>query len=307
MLYHKGDIVTLWIFVSELCDRYEDKDLYSPAVLSSTTHLIHLLLRQVECAFLLRKMTSNSVKAGINHEQLIFVLDRIIEAPKVHPELLTRAMILHVAEQCQWQPNGVKTIYNGPVSETVKQNAFRSTKSAISLHEENATSNGPAVHFTHVMVRRSLGYSLAEGEWANACKAVPNLDRDDLYFSMKSLTQAIFRAVFTDDATALRECLPALNETLSLGEWGKIFYDKWWKGEEHNLVGTAIWRKACVGIWAGPFMPDKRSVSTSPPIQHANQMHDRISSLGRKAKTIASAVHVATEVYNAVANEDDSS
>ena len=270
----------LWIFVSELCDRYEDQDIYSPAILSSTPNLIHLLLRQVECAFLLRKMTSNSVKVGINHGQLIFVLDCIIETPKVHPELLTRAMILRVAEQCQWRPDGVKDIHNGPASETLKQSGFRSSKSALSIHEENATSNGPAVNFTHTMVRRSLGYSLAPGEWANVCKALPKLDRDDLYFSMKGLTQAIFRAVSTDNAAALRECIPALNETLSLGEWGKIFYDKWWKGEEQNLVGTVIWKKACEGIWADPL----------PSIQHANSMPAITSSSGRIAKTIAGAV-----------------
>jgi len=277
--------------VSKICDRYEDQDLYAPPILSSTPNLIHLLLRQVECAFLLRKMTSNSVKVGINHGQLIFVLDSIIETPKVHPELLTRAMILRVAEQCQWGPNGVKDIYNSPASETLKQSGFRSSKSALSIHEDNATSNGPAVNFTHAMVRRSLGYSLTQGEWANVCKALPKIDRDDLYFSMKGLTQAIFQAVSTDNAAALRECLPALNETLSLGEWGKIFYDKWWKGEEQNLVGTALWKKASVGIWAD---------APPPPILHANTIPFSTSSSGRIAKTIASAVGKAA--VSAVAN-----
>jgi hypothetical protein len=274
--------------------------MYSREVLSSTPNLVHLVLRHIECAFLLRKMTSNSVKAGISHEQLIFALDRIIETPDLHAELLTRAMIIRVSEWCIWQPNGVKDIYNAPASETIKQKGFHSSKAALSMHEEAATTNGAAVNFTHTMVRRSLGYSLGEGEWLKVCKALPNLDRDDLYFSLKGLTQSIFRAVSMDDAVGLRECLPALNETLSLGEWGKIFYDKWWKTEERKLVGSGIWRRACVGIWSAPFMPEMRSVSTRPPLQHAytSPPSSNSNSMG---KSIAGAVGKA--VLGAVANE----
>jgi hypothetical protein len=227
-------------------------------------------------------MTSNSVKAGISHEQLIFALDRIIDTPDLHAELLTRAMIIRVSELCVCQPGAVKDINNAPASDTVKQKGFHSSKSALSMHEEAATTNGAAVNFTHTMVRRSLGYSLGEGEWLKVCKALPNLDRDDLYFSLKGLTQSVFRAVSMDDAVGLRECLPALNETLSLGEWGKIFYDKWWKAEEGKLVGSALWRRACVGIWSAPFMPE--------PLQHANTAPPPSSNSNSMAKTVAGVV-----------------
>jgi len=62
------------------------------------------------------------------------------------------------------------------------------------------------------------------------------------------------------DVNGLRAGLPALNETLSLGEWGKMFYDKWWRSEEVKLVKTDLWRRACEG--ETPFIPNMRTPVT---------------------------------------------
>jgi len=109
----------------------------------------------------------------------------------------------------------------GLANEVLKQNTIRQCQDAISIHEEFATANGASLRYVHAMVKRSLGYSNASENWEAACYELPPLDRDDLYFSMKSLTQRLFKAVVSGDVNGIRMSLPALNETLSLGEWGK--------------------------------------------------------------------------------------
>ena len=241
LLYHKGDIMTLWIYLSERFSRYDN--ILNAPLPKSTPPLHHLLLRYVEVSFLIRKMTSPVVKSGMHIDALLKTLDRIIDTPQLHPEHKSRAIILRVAEQALWYADRVEDVHGDPASEALKQTSIRLIKEAYSIHENFATQNGAAVNFVYATVRRSLGYS-QEDSWNKVCAALPSLDRDDLYFSMKGITQKLARAINARDVPALRACLPALNETLSLGEWGKMFYDKWWRQEEQRLRNTDLWKQA---------------------------------------------------------------
>jgi hypothetical protein len=236
ILYHKGDILTLWMYLSELFSPHDNEILLSPSTLSSTPGLAHLLLRHIECGFLIRKMASPKVKAGIDIDDLLSKLDLVLDAPNLHAEDKTRAIAFRVTEQGHWLPDRVDSPNGGPASEILKQNSIRQCQKAIKIHEEFATANGASLNFVYAMVKRSLGYSNASESWDAACSELPPLDRDDLYFSMKSLTQRLFKAVVSGDVIGLRMSLPALNETLSLGEWVKMFYDKWWRGEEASVL-----------------------------------------------------------------------
>ena len=243
-MYYKGDILSLWIFLSELFHRFDENELYSPSKLASTPHLVYLHLRYLECAFLIRKMTSSGIKTSIKLEDLLKKLDKIIIIPSLDPEIKTRALCLRVIEMCSWCSDRVDDANGGPVAAPTKLKAIELSQEAIRIHNEFSTENGPAVMYVRAMVRRSLLLPRAQETWVTACADLRLLDRDDLYFSLKSITQQLFRAISSGDVSALRDCLPALDETLSLGEWGKIFYDKWWRAEELKIAKTSLWRKA---------------------------------------------------------------
>src|SRR5437762_1471101 len=183
------------MYLSELFDRYGQKELISPSKLSTAPHLVHLLLRHVECAFLIRKMTSPSLKANIKLEDLLTRLGHIFQAPSIDPEYRTRALTFRVTEMCNWYADGVEDINGGPVTAATKLTAIELSKEAIRIHEENATSNGKAVMYVHATVRRGLGLPQAQENWVRACSDLKPLDRDDLYFSLKALTQQLFRAI----------------------------------------------------------------------------------------------------------------
>src|SRR5277367_5938640 len=77
------------------------------------------------------------------------------------------------------------------------------------------------------------------------------------------------------DVNGLRAGLPALNETLSLGEWGKMFYDKWWRSEEVVLVKTDPWKRACEG--ETPFIPNMTTPVVRKPVRHDGQTSSPVS------------------------------
>lgn len=233
------------MYLSELFARDDQNELISPSKLSTAPHLVHLLLRHVECTFLIRKMTSPSIKQSINVEDHLSRLDHIIAAPSIDPELRTRALLFRVVEMCNWYAGRVEDLNGGPVAAATKLTAIELIREANRIHEENATSNGLAVMYVHALVRRGLVLPQAQESWVKACGNLKLLDRDDLYFSVKGLTQRLFQAITSNDPVAVRSCLPALDEMLGLGEFGKIFYDKWWKQEEQKLMKTDLWMKAC--------------------------------------------------------------
>ena len=312
LLYYKGDILTLWMYLSELFARHDQHQLLAPSTLSSTPNLCHLLLRHLECSFLIRKMTSPKVKTGINLEDLLTKLDRILDVRDLHPDHKTRALALRVFEQANWLPDRVEDVNGGGASDVLKQTSIRQSREAISIHEEFATGNGVVLHFVNETVKRSLGFANAKETWEVVCNQLPLLDRDDLYFSVKSLTQRVFKAVMSRDANALRMCLPALNQTLSLGEWGRMFNDKWWRAEEMRLAKTELWRKACDGETL--HSPNIQTPVTRNPVHQAtvhsqsnqshimnherSQQHSSYGSDLTRQLTTAIAKAVVTDVVN---------
>jgi hypothetical protein len=264
--------LTLWMYLSELFDRYDQKELMSMSKLSTAPHLAHLLLRHIECSLLIRKMTSSSIKASIKLEDLLSRLGHIIHAESIDPEHRTRALLFHISEMCNWYSDRVEDLNGGPVAPAIKLQAIELSREAVQIHEENATSNGTAVMYVHAMVRRSLKLPQAQENWVKACGDLKLLDRDDLFFSLKALTQHLFRAITSKDPIAVRSCLPALDETLGLGEWGKIFYDKWWKAEEQKLIKSSLWMKACNSEFSNLQIPvaGQPTLSTSTYGQSAS-------------------------------------
>ena len=216
-------------------------------------------------------MTSSVIKSGMSIDPLLTMLDRIIEARKSHPEHKSRALTLRVSEQAIWLVERVEDVHGGPASQGLKQASIRQINEAVAIHEEFITSNGASVNFVHAVVRRGLGYIKAQEEWDEACDRVPSLDRDDIYFSLKAITQKLFRAINSHDVSALRATIPALQETLELGEWGKLFYDKWWRQEEQNILGTDLWKQASSGISYASRGHDQTEIhrSNSTPVGHS--------------------------------------
>ena len=244
VLYYRGDIFTLYVYILEIFSHYDQTQLFLPATLSRTPRLVQILLKFIECGFLIRTFATGKIKATVNQLTLFQRLDELIECPGLVPEHKSRAMTLRVIEGCDWYPDKVEDLQGGPPQKELIDKFIQMTDHAVRILETGGPETGvAAAHYVRAMVRRSLRLSKWQESWEAACNKLDLLDRDDLYFSLQILTDRITDATKKNDAAKLKACIPALEETLNLGEWGKLFYEKWWRNEERNLSKLELWRK----------------------------------------------------------------
>jgi hypothetical protein len=193
-------------------------------------------------------MTSAKMKTNVDLDNLLTRLDHITDAPSINPDDKVRALVFRVIEQCNWLNDRVDDVNGGPAPEALKQKSLRQRTEAMRIHEEFATKNGTIVYYLNALIKRSLGLGEWVDSWETACNELATLDRDDLYFSLKGITQRLFRAINSNDIKAVQSCILPLKETLTLGEWGQMFHDKWWREQERQLGNNELWNKACMNI-----------------------------------------------------------
>src|SRR5271163_2362067 len=99
VLYYKGDILTLWLFLGDVFQRYDELTLCSCNRLSNTPHLAYLLLLRVECRMLIHDLSATLDKRL--HEDWRFTRDfftmtQIIRTQSIEPELKAKAMAMRI-------------------------------------------------------------------------------------------------------------------------------------------------------------------------------------------------------------------
>lgn len=257
ILYYKGDILTLWLFLSDILDRYDEQTLCSCETLSTTPHLPYLLLLRVECSMLIHDLSS-TLDARL-HEDWRFARDfvtltQIIQAQSIEPGLRTKAMALRVMMTVDPGSGTVSEIWGEIMVQEHSQSAFQAkviheAKMAIRIHNEYSTCNGDLLRFTLAYVKDALHAS--EFEAANIALHSRLLDRGELYFSHQMLVSVVEAAVATNSSQNLRFAIRYAQETNVLGECGGMFNGGWWLNQRLDLADTELWKCAMEGgVWS---------------------------------------------------------
>ena len=254
ILYYKGDILSLWLFLSNLFQRYDEQILCDCDTLSITPHLAYLLLLRVECSMLIHDLSSKLDKQlhGVwRFAQDFFILTQIIRTPSLDPELKTKAMAMRIMMTIDPGTGKVSEIWgeNKETSQIALQTkVIQEAKRAIRTHQEYSTNNGDILKFTLSCVKDTFGASKFEA--ANTALDSRILDRSELYFSLQMLVSVVEEAVATKSSQHLRLCIRYAEETKVLGEWGGMFTAGWWLNQRLELADTELWKRATEGgVW----------------------------------------------------------
>ena len=265
ILYYKGEILTLWLFLSKLFQQYDEQILCSCDTLSKTPHLAYLLLLRVECNLLIHDLSSEMDKqlnAIWRFSNDFFTLTQIIQTLSIDPELKTKAMAMRVMMTVYPGSGKVSEIWADNRSETsqiaLRTKVIEEAKKAISIHKQYSTDNGDILRFTLAYVKDAFGAS--EFEAAGTALASRVLDRSELYFSIQKLASLVEEAVATNSSEHLRLSIRYAEEAKVLGEWGGMFTAGWWLSQRLELADSELWKKATEG---GVWSEKKRVVSTA--------------------------------------------
>ncbi len=231
-MYYKGNVSSLWDFLSDIFHQYEEEDLYSPSALSSVPHLAHLLLRDVECQAIIRDLiASEDLKSNFNRRKYVENLSRLIDTPSIDPRLKVRAMAIRVIEQLTWKANGVLDLDGNPASEEIKQRSLKEAQEALKIAEGFPYSKALLEEVLYT-VKRCLRLA-TEDTWAKVCTEAKAINRrDDMYFALRFLADGLSRAFYSQE----KEVEPYFTEIaeikISWGECGKMLAEYW---ERHLL------------------------------------------------------------------------
>ena len=257
VLYYKGDILTLWLFLGDVFERYDELTLCSCNTLSNTPHLAYLLLLRVECRMLIHDLSATLDKQL--HEDWRFTRDfftitQIIRTQSIEPELKAKAMAMRIMMTIDSGRGTVSEIWHETITDgdhsqnTFQTKVIQEAKQAIRIHKEHATHNGSILRFTRAYVNDGLRISKLEA--ANTALNGRLLDRGDLYFSYHMLVAVIEAAVTTDSSRYLRLGIRYAEESRTVGEWGAMFTTEWWLTRRLELIDTEVWKRATEGgVW----------------------------------------------------------
>ena len=255
ILYYKGDILTLWLFLSDLFELYDEQILYNFDTLSTTPHLAYLLLLRVECSMLIHDLSPKLDKQlhGVRRfAEDFFALTQIIRTPSIDPELKTKAMVMRVMMTIDPGSGRVSEIWGENKNETtqiaLQTKVIQEAQKAIRTHKEYSTSNGEILKFTLACVKDAFGASKFDA--ANTALDSRLFDRSELFFSLQMLVSVVEEAVATKSSQHLRLAIRYAEETKMLGEWGGMFTAGWWLNQRLELAETELWKKATEGgVW----------------------------------------------------------
>lgn len=262
--YYKGDILSLWLFLSRLFGRYDEEIICNRDTLSTTPHLAYLLLLRIECSMLIHDLSSKldkQIHGDWRFAEDFFALTQIIETPSIDPELKTKAMALRVMMTIDPGSGTVSEIWGENTDETsqiaLQTKVIEEARNALRIHKKYSTTNGEILRFTLACVKDVLSSSKFEA----AAIALDSrlFDRSELYFSLQMIVSVVEEAVATKSSEHLRLSIRYAEETKVLGEWGGMFTAGWWLNQRLEWADTELWRKAIDG---GVWNENKPIVST---------------------------------------------
>jgi len=257
ILYYKGDILTLWLFLTDLLDRYDERTICSFQALSATSHLPYILLLRVECNMLIHDLSSTLDKRlheGWRFARDFFTLTQIIRMQSIEPELKTKAMALRAMMTVDPGSGTVSEIWGeiteGEHSQTALQDiVVHETEMAVRIHKEYSTCNGHHLRFARAYVKDALRISTLEA--AKFALRARLLDRAELYFSHQMLVSVVEAAIAMNSSQYLRVAIRYAQETHVLGECGGMFNGGWWLNQRMDLADKELWKRAMEGgVWS---------------------------------------------------------
>lgn len=226
-MYYKGDVISLWNFLSDIFYQYDEEDLYSSSALSSITNLAHLVLRDVECGILINSLVqSEAVKSSFKILRYLEILSRIIDTPSIDPKLKARALAIRVIEQCDWRRGEVLDLDGYPASEEIKRRSLREAQEAIEIAKQYSLSDKALLENALYIVHTGLGLPLDDC-WKRVCIEAKSIKHgDDLYFAIHFSRNKLHRALNNRDVMNVKSALAVLSENqVSGGECGQLMAD----------------------------------------------------------------------------------
>jgi WW domain len=262
--------MSLWLYLSDLFEELEDCDENSRAALFDCPRYAHLLLRYCECGFIIRSFArGRTIQNNINQHILLGKLDELIRSPTLEPSMKSRAISMRLLEQCNWKDSGAVGLNGEPVSQKLIDESAEQIEEAVGLQKlgdiENAKEAGFA-EYARALVHRALDFPGSKQKFESILEQLELCDRDDLYLSGVVTILRVVNAVSSSNATAFRGYLPPLQDILNLGEYGKLFYDGWWKQNYQLCIKTDLWKTICHEFLNGNLKPEgHREIGKSQP------------------------------------------
>jgi len=246
ILYYKGDILSLWLQLSELFHAHNYEDLFSASTIAANPHLAYLLVRHIECAITLKMLNGALFSTlGLDFDTLFLLLGRLSHNNYVDAELRARAMALRVIRTFGWESGKVSSCWAENEEQaacpiTLQLKLVQEIEGAIHLHERYDTQNSGILHLVLCLVKRSLARPFQQ-DYATAIKLHKTaINRDDLFATFVYLNLTLRTAIERRNRLVIRSMLRMVLKLL--GEWGMLFSD-WWKHQEVEFAKQDVWKK----------------------------------------------------------------
>lgn len=180
---------------------------------------------------------------------------------------------MRVIEQHNWKDSGVLGLDGEPMSQSLIDKSIEQVEEAVGLQKLDDTENtNDAVFakYARALVHQALGSPGSQKEFESILEQLELCDRDDLYLSVTVTIHRIVKAVSSGNAAAFREYLPSLQDMLNLGEYGRLFYDGWWKFNYQHCIKSDPWKTIFHEFANGNLKPEGYK-EVSRPTVHRNQ------------------------------------
>lgn len=271
ILYYKGDILSLWLHLSELFQTHDYENLFAPSTLTSNPHLAYLLVRHMECAITLKMLNGALFSTlGLDFDTLFHLLGRLGDNKYIDPEIRARAMALRVVRTFGWESGKVahcwadKEELESASPITLQLKLVREIEGALHLHERFDTQNAAILHLVLCLVKRSLPRPFQQ-DYATAVKLHKTaINRDDLFATFVYLNLTLRTAIERRNRPVIRAMLRMVSELKLLGEWGMLFSD-WWKRQENEFAKQDVWKKEWESVNHATWEPPEALFSEGYP------------------------------------------
>ena len=204
ILYYKGDILSLWLYLSELFQSHNYNELFAPRTLEVNPHLAYLLIQHIECAITLKILNGGLFATlGLNFDTLFHLLGRLSENRYVNPELRARAMAMRVVRTFGWESGKVSNCWAETEDQaaspiTLQLKLVQEIEIAFHFHKQFSTGNSAILHLVLCLVKRAIDRTFEENYAAAIKLHKTAIDRDDLlatfvYFNHLGATRKLIR------------------------------------------------------------------------------------------------------------------
>ena len=272
--------MSLWLYLSEILDPYQRCDDAIRPIVYASQRYIHLLLRYIECGFLIHALAKGRIRGNINVYSLLSKLDDVIASPSQATVTKSRALVMRITEQCTWGDSKVTDLDGEPASAELIAKSVEQSEEAVRLHEMSyieAEQGAVAARYVRAMVYQSIGLQGSRQALDRIQEQVELCNRDDLYLSLMATTRRVGHVTRYGDVNAFRSCISEVREMLNLGEYGKLFHDGWWKKQYQYLVKVEPWKSICLEeLTHGKFQPvgwREMGQSTVPSSPSSTRQH----------------------------------